>query len=250
MAQATTYYVDNDTIGCSAPDTNYDPTTELCGSGTFTVFKTLQGAANAVDEGDTVIVKDGLYNDIGDDEGPGNERTLDIAKSGTATAWITFKSENKWGAILDGNNDAIERGIKINSNSHYIRIENFEIRNYGEDGIDTVSANNISNIYIYGNHIHHIRNNSGAMDIGKSGIGTTPGTSQSDAPKFITIDSNIIHDIGKREFPENPAAKYRVDHGLYLNGRNQTVINNILFNNKAGWDILIGNKGVYSRRFI
>jgi hypothetical protein len=83
-ARATTYYVppsgsDSSSGSVSAP------------------FKTIQKAANIVNPGDTVIVKDGTYTDT-----DSNDIIVSLARCGTASNWVTFKAENKWGTKLNG----------------------------------------------------------------------------------------------------------------------------------------------------
>ncbi len=218
--------------------------TTLAGSGTIIVvgpsagpgidFTSIQAAANVVDPGDTVIVKDGIY------FGTSTFQTLKINRSGTAGNWITFKSEIKWGAILDGQSHSTKKGISFGSDVQYVRIENFEIRDYHDGGI-SLNQPDISNIYIYGNHLHGI-GQINDPNLKASGIGTYKGTTEANAAQHITIDSNIIHDIGKLG---SSGSGFVWDHGLYLRGRHHTVVNNILYNNKSGWSILLSDKGSY-----
>ncbi len=48
--------------------------------------------------------------------------------SGNENNWILFKSEHKWGAVLDGNNNTEKIGWSLNANGNYIRVEDFEKR--------------------------------------------------------------------------------------------------------------------------
>ena len=125
-AQAATYYV--------SPSGN-DSSSGLLGA----PFKTIQKAANIVNPGDTVIVKDGTYT------GGITQR-----RGGTATNWVTFKAENQWGAKLDGQNNTTGTAWLLASGSSYTRIEDFEIYGYAKMGIMAGNGVNISNIYIYG----------------------------------------------------------------------------------------------------
>jgi len=159
-ALAATYYV--------------SPTGSDGNSGTVSApFKTIQKAADIVNPGDTVIVKNGNYTDTNNDGA-----VLKINRAGTSGSWITFKAENRWGAVIDGQN-AGKEGINLRTNAKYIRIENFEIKNATSAIIsnDTVSANNID---IYGNHMHHT---------------TLTGVYLAYVSNYFTIDSNIIHDV-------------------------------------------------------
>ncbi|GJQ59549.1 MAG: hypothetical protein SCALA701_23500 [Candidatus Scalindua sp.] len=212
-AGGSTYYVDDDGSDITGDGTNKNP------------WKTINygmGHRNfSLSPGDTLIVKNGNYSDPNGSP----TKTINIGVRGTAKDWITIKSENKWGAVLDGKNHKIIKGVNFQPNTAYVRLENFEIKNYKASGISLNQAN-ISNIYIYGNNIHHIA--------GSSGIATYKGTSKADATQHVTIDSNIIHNIGKSLESGGP---YSFDHALYLRGHHQTVINNIFYNNKSGWSI-------------
>src|SRR5438552_2871259 len=62
-------------------------TYSVCSSGCN--FTTIQGAANTAVAGDTVIVHDGTYSE-----------DVYLGHSGTSSSRITFKSQNKWGAVV------------------------------------------------------------------------------------------------------------------------------------------------------
>lgn len=112
-AMGATYYVSSNGDN-NAPGTLEAP------------FKTIQHAADLVNPGDTVVVQDGIYS--------GNsENLVTIKRSGTADAWITFRSENKWGAILDGSH--LEHSCVSFGQVSYIIVEGFEIRNAPWSGL-------------------------------------------------------------------------------------------------------------------
>ena len=185
-AQATTYYVspsgrDNNKGSKSAP------------------FRTIQHAAGSVNPGDTVIVGDGTYT------GPDGGAIVELGRGGRSGAPITFKSANKWGAVLEGNNSAWY-GFEFDGNVNYINIEGFQMRNIGYAAF----VNNGSHcLYFYNNNV----SNSEFEIIGGNNYN-------------ITFDSNVIHDTGYN-FVENNAAR----HGLYIrNVNNYTAINNIFYN--------------------
>ncbi len=220
------YYVDAN----NGSDTN---------DGINSPFKTIQKAANIVKPGDTVIVRDGVYSESA---GSGEfSQALRITKSGTSNSWITFKSENKWGAVLDGKNNAIGFGIVSGKDLSYVRIEGFEIKGYKYGGVHLNQPNN-KYIYVYNNHIHHIGrwNSTGT---GLDGIDTFEGIAPNytQPSSYITIDSNVIHDIGKLETSTNFKSNH--DHGVYLRGHHHTLTNNIFYNNRSGWSILLAPQG-------
>src|SRR5207302_1361340 len=80
------YYVD----GASGNDGNPGDSTRP--------FRTVQQAAGVVNPGDVVIVRNGVYT------GDGNA-VLSIGRGGSAGNLVVFKSQNKWGAVLDGQNN-------------------------------------------------------------------------------------------------------------------------------------------------
>lgn len=144
-ASAATYYV--------APTGNNDnPGTSS------SPFLTIQHAANIVNPGDTVIVKDGTYT------APASECLVLLHRGGTENNWITFQSENKYGAVLDGEN-APDRPYGFQTNGvNYIRILDFEVKRFLWGGVsatfnDLVMPTQYSHdIVIKGNRIHQIGN--------------------------------------------------------------------------------------------
>jgi hypothetical protein len=189
-------------------------------------FKTIQKAADIVNPGDTVILRNGTYTG-------GSESVAEIRRSGTSSQWITFKSENLWGAILDGRNFATAHGLLVSPGAGYVRIEGLQIQKTIVGGI---SANeNTHDIYYYRNLLH---------DIGRICTDTSGGQvgfrDKTTSARF-TYDSNVLHTIG-RLHPEDGCSLstgyYKNhDHGLYLWGRDIKVINNIFYNFRSGWAI-------------
>jgi hypothetical protein len=202
-------------------------------SGTTTApFKTIQKAANVVNPGDTVIVKNGVYTDT-----DGNGYTVYLNRGGTSSAWITIKAENKWGAVLDEQNTA-KYGFLLGASADYVRIEDFEIKNARESGIfiGGSSSNTLSYIYIYRNKIHDVgRSQILCTDPTVGNLGRT-GSYADHYTSNITYDSNIFYSIGRLE-GGCAAHDYSHDHGLYLRTDYLTIINNIFYNCLAGFPI-------------
>lgn len=182
-------------------------------------FKTIQKAADIVEPGDTVIVKDGVY-------GSNKKKfsLLKLERGGTPDNWITFRSENKWGAVLDGEN-IVEHGWIFTNTAIYVRVENFEIKGAQWDGFWSLSG--AHHIYLFGNHIHEIGKIYTDLPYGLAGVYQSSGTS------FHTYDSNVIHDNGRL------SEGCSLDHGIYIHGENNSIINNVFYNHQSGWPIHI-----------
>jgi hypothetical protein len=185
-------------------------------------YNTIQGAANAVSAGDTVIVKDGIYTGSG-------TQVVRINKQGTSSNWITFKSENTWGAVIDG--DATAKYVVNIAGSSYLKIEGFDITG----SYDTVlPMNPASNIIVYNNIIRDAGKDFCSNDNdGNSGIHISTGSSH------ITIDSNIIHDNGRLLVGEKGCGvtSDNNDHGIYPEGKNIDIINNVFYNHDNGYHL-------------
>jgi len=147
LATGTTYYVStsgND----SNPGTMSEP------------WRTIQHAANTVQAGDTVYVRQGIYREV-----------VTLKSSGSATAgFITFSSYPGELATLDGTGQPIQGGqwglFSIPSHS-YIVINGFEVRNYktnktADTPLGVWIFGQGSNLQIVNNHIHNIETNAPA----------------------------------------------------------------------------------------
>lgn len=206
-------------------------------------FQTIQKAADSVNPGDMVVVDDGVYTDT-----DGNAVVVYVRRGGTPGAWITFKSKNKWGARVDGQNNA-EHGWYIAAG--YIIVQDFEVTGKGlpvrgMSGLTSVSGN--SNIKIIGNHIH---------DIGRICTDLAGGITGIYGILYaVTIERNVIHDIGRLSPGENgctPSTPYyqNQDHGIYVGGGTDVSIkNNIFYNNTHGWSVHIYPQAVSQVRIL
>ena len=97
-------------------------------------YLTLAYAASKSNPGDIVILENGIYTCT-----TGNYLAT-LSKSGTSTAYITFKARNKGGAILDGQNNSAIAAFYINGS--YINISGFEIRDFSSSAIDVYAPSN------------------------------------------------------------------------------------------------------------
>jgi parallel beta-helix repeat protein len=142
-----TYYVD----GIKGLDRNL-------GTSEKSPFKTIDRANKLVAAGDTVLVKNGTYNE-----------NLTIVASGTAKSWITFKTFPGHQPFVKGSSGA------FNVVSSYVKIIGFEIVSVAENGIAIGGGNH--HVQILNNKVH---------DCGCNGIGGIK-------TDYLTIENNIVY---------------------------------------------------------
>ena len=191
-------------------------------------FHTLSRGAQVAGPGDTVVVLDGTYGHenavTAGDSSDTNASPVVLTRSGTAKAWITFKAEHRWGAVLDCQMTC-DSYIDL-ANVSYVVIQDFVITHGYREGIH--SNGTAHNIILRGNQIEYIGNRQTSVTYGLDGLYTSPNCHD------FLIDSNAFHDIGRT----NASV---LDHGLYFQGWNFTVINNLFYNLTRGWGIQMAN---------
>jgi len=198
-------------------------------------FRSIGKAASIVNPGDTVIVENGVYHEA-----------LNLTRGGTPNAYVTFMSQIKWGAVLDGNQNTLAEAVQFTAS--YIRFQGFEVRYYGASSGGGDAFSNYPGgqfIDIAQNHIH---------DIGRICTDTKNGLVGIflEAPNVV-IEQNLINDIGRFAAGENgcnPATEYykNHDHGVYVdsNSNNVTIKNNIFYRIEHGWGVQVYPSGVDS----
>ena len=134
--------------------------------------------------------------------------------SGTASAWITYVSDTKWGAKLVG-----AKGSTWGNYGAYVVVEGFDVTGPGLNGIYTEG----DHTRIIGNHVHHVLTTT-CNSIGGSGINLN-------APNAEAI-GNYVHDNGPYPTPCGYV------HGIYFLQQGGKAFNNIAFRN-AGYGIHI-----------
>lgn len=170
-------------------------------------FKTIQKAADVVNPGDTVIIRDGIYS-------TSNDYMVNINRSGTEGSYITFKAEHKWGAVLDGRNVS-GYALNIGPNVSYIRFVDLEIKNFLWMGVFCNNGNNLSNyITIKGCKIHDIGRVFDTGDYGRCAIYFGKGN------HHWTITQNLIYNAGRTNTTDN--FRMNKDHAVYI-GTSSTV---------------------------
>jgi hypothetical protein len=209
-------------------------------------YSTIQAAADAVNPGDMVIVRDGVYTDTNSDG-----KMVSIARSGASSAWITFKSENKWGAKLVGLDPAtadFQYGIFLAGGASYLKIEDFDISG-GNTGIFMSNNQNIHHISILGNYMHDLGREpndcSGACcaDSSLKGGGGIYVGGDADvgggviANNFV-VDGNRFERIGRFKCSYSPYSAGMWDHGVYIS--NSAPNEYIYIRNNIFSDILSG----------
>lgn len=198
-------------------------------------FRTIQRGADVARPGDTVIVRDGLYTDT-DLDG-----TLVYLKRGGAPgALITFKSENKWGAVLDGLENSSKYAWLFGAGARYVRIEGFEIRGFLRSGFWFNARPTAYFAQVCRNLVHHIGriySESGEAGGTASFVGYDNG--------HIIFEGNVFHHIGRVHHDPRLPTDEKYDHPLYLRGTHITVMNNLFYENRSGWNVLISDRADY-----
>jgi len=211
VSRATTYYVAKNGSD-SNPGTQGSP------------FLSIQHAANSVSAGDTVIVGDGTY-----------VETVFISRSGTSSARITFKSQNKWGAIIQPT-DAQQAALAyliVDINAGYITWQDFQIIGSGTAPTSSgIKCNGRIACWILGNNIHNIGVSTTACPIGGGAILSDSGQA--------VIKGNYIYNVSP---PRNAPFRCNKQHGIYITGdtgaigQGGFVQDNIIFEVWSGWGI-------------
>jgi uncharacterized protein DUF1565 len=198
-------------------------------------FQTIGKAAGTVNPGVTVVVEDGVYHEA-----------LNLTRGGNANAYVTFISQNKWGAVLDGNSNALAEAVQFTAS--YIKFQGFEVRNYGANSGGGDAFSNYPGgqfIDIAQNYIH---------DIGRICSSTTNGLVGVflEAPNVI-VEQNLIANIGRYAPGENGCNPSGIqyqnhDHGVYVNSNSNkvTIKNNVFYRIERGWGVQVYPSGVDS----
>jgi hypothetical protein len=169
-------------------------------------YSTIQAAYNACSAGDTVIVANGTY----------NER-LQFTKSGTAGSPITVQAATDWGAVIDAQNLQVPVGVVIYMDGSYNVVQGFDIKNGYKGGIEIAGSHN----QIIRCNIHHNGATFVSTSLGAYGVFSADTTTDN---SYI---ANYVHNNGRISLGSN------LDHGLYLCGDNELVMNNLIVTNCA-----------------
>jgi hypothetical protein len=171
-------------------------------------LRTITRAYSLASAGTTIIVLPGTYTDYRTGWG------IHLAKSGTASSPIILRSQVRGKAIVDGQNLS-DRNQGFYITGSYNVVEGFEIRNSPHGGIAMYGNDN----RILNNEIHHNGNPASTSSNGRDGVYSDKATSGN------YYAGNSVHDNGR--------TGSNLDHGFYLCGKNESVINNLMFRNAA-----------------
>jgi hypothetical protein len=174
-------------------------------------MRTILAAYAKAQPGQYVIVEPGTYSETYNDYG------IRLNDSGTASAPITVQSQYRWKAVLDGQNDS-SHGEVVYFTGSYNVVANFEIENGFLGGVVMYGDDNT----LRGCHIH----DNGSEGDPSSSYGQD-GVYSDSATQGNRYIGNYIHDNGRIAYDSN------LDHGLYLCGDGEVVMNNVVTGNSA-----------------
>jgi len=180
-------------------------------------FQTIAYAASLANPGDVVTVENGTYTVSA------GQLFATFSRSGTSSAYITYKARNIGGAILDGQNNSALRGFNVSGS--YINVEGFEMKGVSERFfVVTGSYINIRDI-----NAHHNA---------KYCTDTTDGLSFASVPSpanNVLFERCLIHDIGRLSPEEGCTLTttnyFAHDQGIYVSGGLNITIQNCIFYN-------------------
>ncbi|HEU4681002.1 MAG TPA: choice-of-anchor Q domain-containing protein [Gemmatimonadales bacterium] len=191
-------------------------------------FRTIQKAADVAGPGDTVIVRAGTYT--------GEAQIVSLERGGFPGAWITFRSERRHTAVLDGQDGKSKEAWYFGRGVGYVRVEGFEIRHLQEHGFDFYGGG-VHDIEVVRNLVHHIGRYCTDTSNGRTGASLGAGAHR------IVFDGNVWHDIGRHRPGEqgcDPRTEYyqNHDHGIYVADADEiTIQNNVFHAFKRGWAV-------------
>jgi hypothetical protein len=176
-------------------------------------LRTITRAYSLAVPGVTIFVMPGVYTDHTSGWG------LHLNKSGTASSPIVLRSQVKGAAVIDGQN-AATRNLAIYLDGSYNVIDGFEIKGGPNGGIKIWGSYN----QILNNEIHDNATVDGPSQLGVYSDRST---------HHNIFKANYIHDNGRLAL--------NLDHGMFLSGDEETVVNNVVVRNAANGLHVAGN---------
>lgn len=212
--------------GCAAPNQMGSPVSTGGSSGSFgqtryvdasgsdsndgseqRPWATIQHAADLVNPGDSVIVRDGVYREA-----------VIIKRGGFPGAMVTFRAEHKWGARVSPDATPDGWSIAIATGVDYVTIQDFEITGQPDTAWGIKVNGNHSKIL--GNKLHDIGT---SRDQCVSGGAILVGGDY--ANNDTELNGNSIYNIGS---PRTAGFRCNKMHGIYLTNRGGLVANNTI----------------------
>ncbi|WEX11037.1 hypothetical protein [Chelativorans sp. AA-79] len=156
-------------------------------------WRTIQHAVDHVEPGDTVLVHGGIYNE-----------TVTITRSGSAEGgYITLMEAPGENAVIDGaglvDQPYGRRGLITLSNVGYVRVKDFEIRNYKSDSefivIGVLVSGAGERIEIRNNVIHRIEANNLPARGNANGLGIAVYGTEAEPLRNVIVDGNELYGL-------------------------------------------------------
>jgi Right handed beta helix region len=191
---------------------------------------------NKAAAGDTVQVAAGTY-DYGSSE-------VHFTKSGAAGKYITLTCATRGACKIQ--NSVTGNSTVVWIEGSYVTFDGFEVTNTSAAGNNLGIYITSSFVNITRNTVHHIEVD--CSDIGGAGIHVAGSGTVSLGLHDITMDSNLIYDIGWPDggSPKCPSSTVQTDGILpETNGANIVVTNNIIYHVSGGWGIGAGGQRGY-----
>jgi hypothetical protein len=164
-------------------------------------WRTVQKALSALTAGQRALVRGGTYT-----------QDLYFTRSGTATAPITVEA---YPGELPVVASAGGHPLEIGSNGAYFRFKGFVIQGH--------PGNSGGNVDIYGHHVE--------LSWNEIRFGSDQGVYTDEASDHAQIVNNWIHDNGEGVIHQS--------HGIYLQGDDHVVANNVIHDHSKGFGIQV-----------
>ncbi|WP_161596680.1 right-handed parallel beta-helix repeat-containing protein [Chitinophaga vietnamensis] len=152
-------------------------------------LRSINTALSKTVPGDSVIVRDGIYNE-----------QVKFSKSGLSGKLITLKAYAGEQPVIDGTGMSVSgaQALVTISNTNYVVLEGFDVRNLttstpGTEVNGIVANAGSGNIIIRRNRVYNIASNLAPAD-GRSGHGILIIGNTADVMKNIVVEDNEIHD--------------------------------------------------------
>src|SRR6185503_20093554 len=171
-------------------------------------LRTIQGALDRLSPGQLVLVRRGRYSE-----------NLDLTRSGTAKAPITLRNYPGERPVLQPGGGARCNDVLQLSDVAYVRVHGLTMQ--GANGCD-----NNTNVYVGGRSRHVEISGNEVRNGHDHGIFTDPGTQD------VQVIGNRIHDNGTIGSGDK-------DHALYMEGTNQLIANNVIYDHPYGHAVQI-----------